>query len=210
MYGRLSDLFATGKGVNVWRGKALVFVFQKDADYHRFQRLMHQTDSAGSAGMCHSFGNGDVHIAFYRQPDEMLFAHVLVHESVHGFLHRFKTPARIPSWVNEGLAETISSELVPRAGRANQVAASTRAGLQRNGGLGGILAADPIVGWQYPVAESLTTFMIGQNKKGYVNFVMGIKEGMTWQDALKERYKAPRAALVRVFGESMKIKDLKE
>jgi hypothetical protein len=211
MYAKLSDLFATGKGVNVWRGKALVFVFAKEPDYHRFQRLMHKTDSGGSAGMCHSFGNGDVHIAFYRQPEELTFAHVLVHESVHGFLHRFKTPVNIPSWVNEGLAETIATELVPRPARGNEVKGYARRGMEQNGkSLGGMLETDRIDGWQYPVAESLTAFMIQQNKKGYVNFVMGIKDGLTWQEALAQKYKAPRDRLVAAFGEFMQVKGLKE
>jgi hypothetical protein len=211
MYARLSELFATGKGVNVWRGKALVFVFSKSEDYLRFQRLMHNTDAGGSAGMCHSFGNGDVHIAFYRQPDEKTFAHVLVHESVHGFLHRFKTPVPIPSWINEGLAETIATELVPRASRGNDVLASAKAGMQGHGNsLGGMLEAKPITGWQYPVAESLTEFMIQNNKVGYVNFVIGIKEGMPWEEALPKKFKANRENLVRVYGETMKIKELKE
>ena len=178
MYSRLSELFATGKGVNVWHGKAVVFVFAKQDDYLRFERLMHNTDAHGTFGMCHNFGNGDVHIAFFRQHDAGAFAHVLVHESVHGFLHRFRTPVSIPSWVNEGLAETIATELVPPDAKAEDAAAAAKAAVEHHGNsLGGMLDAKPISDWQYPIAQSLTEFMIRSNKRGYVNFIIALKEG---------------------------------
>ena len=55
-----------------------MFVFAKEQDYQNFQKTMHETDAAGTAGLCHCFGNGDVHIGFFRQPNEMDFAAVLV------------------------------------------------------------------------------------------------------------------------------------
>src|SRR5439155_26581439 len=125
MYARLAELFGVKKQegdshayANVWYGKALVFVFQSADDYRQFQVRVHQTDPASSAGMCHCFGDGKVHIAFYRQPNGLSCAHVLVPESVHGFVHRYRGAATVPSWANEGLAEVIADELVPQPGRA--------------------------------------------------------------------------------------------
>jgi hypothetical protein len=215
MYARLSELFTTGKGVNIWRGKALVFVFAKSDDYLRFERQMHNTNAGGAMGMCHNFPNGNVHIGFYLQHDEKAFAHVLVHESVHGFLHRYKTPVSIPSWVNEGLAEVIATELVPRRSREEDLAATKAAAKSAVEGhghsLGGMLDAKPIADWQYPVAQSLSEFLVYNNKRAYVNFIAAIKEGRTWPDALKEKVKADRAALVKGFGEEwLKVKGLKE
>jgi hypothetical protein len=217
MYARLAELFAVqrepappgaGRGgyVNVWHGKALVFVFQNPDDYRRFQQVVHQTDAGSSAGMCHCFGNGRVHIAFYRQAEELTFAHVLVHESVHGFIHRFRSPALVPSWANEGLAEVISSELVPRPGRDKQREFLAKSGLQSRADVGGMMDAKHIDGWQYPVAETLCAFMVRQNKRGYVEFIIGIKEGLTWQQSLEQRYKAPRDRLVRAYRESLGLK----
>ena len=205
MYAKLAEMFAIEKGVNVWRGKALVFIFGKDADYRRFQLSMHQTDPGESAGMCHSYGDGMVHIAFYRQPEELEFAHVLVHESVHGFLHRYKTPVDIPSWANEGLAEWIANALVPRRGRQQQRHSYAKRALHQFGGLGGFFEGSHIQGWQYPVAEMLTTFMIEKNKKGYVAFINGIKEGLSWDESLEQRYKAPRDRLVTAFGKAIGV-----
>jgi hypothetical protein len=227
MYARLAELFAVerekpaaeatrptrsasrggGDFANVWAGKALVFVFQSADDYRRFQFTVHNTDPGGSAGMCHCFGDGIVLIAFYRQQDELTFAHVLVHESVHGFIHRFRTPATVPSWANEGLAEVIAAELVPRNGRAKQREAAARESLRNRPQLGGMVEQKHIEAWQYPVAETLCAFMIQQNKSNYVDFITGIKDGLTWEQSLEQRYKAPKDRLVAAYRQSLGLKN---
>jgi len=217
MYDRLAELFGvdreprptgTGRGafVNIWSGKALVFVFQSPDDYRRFQAVVHNTDAGGSAGMCHCYGDGRVHIAFYRQQDQLTFAHVLVHESVHGFIHRFKTPATVPSWANEGLAEVIATELVPQPGRAKQRELTAKQELAGRPAVGGMFEAKHIDAWQYPVAETLCAYMIRQSKRNYVDFIMGIKDGLTWEQSLEQRYKAPKDRLVHAYRESLGLK----
>jgi len=208
MYGRLAELFGVEKGRNLWRGKALVFVFSKPEDYRRFQLQSHKTDPKDSAGMCHSFGNGFVHIAFYRQPQEMQFAHVLVHESVHGFLHRYRSHIDIPSWANEGLAEVIAAELVPRAPEARSRRSRATESLRQRKGVGdNFFTAAQIEAWQYPIAENMCAFMIQQNKRGYVDFINGIKDGLSVEEALDKKYGAGEARIVPVFINSMGVKN---
>lgn len=206
MYDRLAELFALSPGDNLWRGKALVLVFTQPEDYQRFEKECHKTNAAGTAGMCHSFGDGSVHIAFYRQPVDLEFAHVLVHESVHGFLHRYKTPVPIPSWANEGLAEVIAQELVPQPGRPQRSKELARSGVMQHGGVGGLFETQRIDAWQYPVAQQITEFMILQNKRNYVDFVNAIKDGMTWSEALDQKYKAPKDRLERAYIEWLGVK----
>ena len=205
MYVKLAEMFAVEKGVNILRGKALVFVFQQKDDYVKFQKLMHDTDAGGSDGMCHTFGDGFVHIAFYRQPNEVEFAHVLVHESVHAFIHRYKSPADIPVWANEGLAEWIASQLVPRAGGPKQVHTYAKLFMQRAGGTGKILEAPNLQDWQYLVAEMLTTYMIERNRKGYVAFVKAMKDGTDWKEALASHYKTTPEKLVHDFARAIGV-----
>ena len=210
MYVQLSQLFGVPKNTNIWRGKALVFVFSREEDYLNFQMQMHdKTMATGTAGMCHTYGSGVVHIAFYRQPNDFDFAHVLVHESVHGFLHRYRSPERIPSWANEGLAETIASELVPERGRREMVKTSAREQIQQHGNSrGNFFQAQHIEGWQYPVAETMCSFMITANRKNYVDFITGIKDGLTWEQSLQQRYKAPLDRLVAVYGSWLGVRGL--
>lgn len=209
MYERLAELFALPEGHNLFRGKAVIFVFQREADYHRFQQQMHGTASKGSLGMCHGFGNGHVHIAFYRPDDNWKFAHVLVHESVHGFLHRYQSPVHIPSWVNEGLAEYIACQLVPQAGVREPRLNHARASLLQKKSFAGMFDAPSIEAWQYGVALDLTEFMIANSKKRYADFVEGIKEGLTWRESLEQRYGVPLERLVAAYAHAHELRDLR-
>jgi len=210
MYNRLLRMFDIPRGTNIWRGKALVFVFRNQNDYHTFQAVMHRTNSAGSAGMCHSFGSGYVHIAFYRQPDDYKFAHVLVHESVHGFIHRYRSPVPVDSWINEGLAEWIAKELVPsdprRARMEAQLPANT---LRQAGGFRGMFDAPHIAGWQYPLALDVTRFMINNKKQGYIKFFNAIKDGTPWEQAFEEGFGIPFDRFVAGYGQARGIDGLR-
>lgn len=201
MYNKLCDLFGIARGTNIWMGKCLILIFRSEQDYHAFQAKIHQTNSAGSAGMCHGYGNGDVHVAFYRQPAELIFAHVLVHEAVHGFFHRYRSPVHIPSWINEGLAETIAFELLPKAPVVPNMQQAAKAQMRLRGSTDNMFDAQPIAAWQYGAASSITQFMIKHNRKGYVAFINGIKDGQTWQESLVRNYGVELPRLVRVWGD---------
>lgn len=207
MYNRLCDLFAIEKGTNIWYGKALIFVFSQEQDYHTFWAVMMEVNSRTSAGMCYSYGDGRVIIAFYRQPVEMDFATILVHESVHGFLHRYQSPKRIASWINEGLADVIAYELVPKSTRVPRKQHWAKSEMKKRGNMGGdFFTADHIDGWQYGIASGLTTYMIKQHKKGYVAFIKGIKGGQSWEQSLANNYGVPLKRLVHFYGRSIGIK----
>jgi hypothetical protein len=124
-------------------------------------------------------------------------------------LHRYRSPVDIPSWANEGLAEAIASELVPRPGLTMSSAADAKADLQSRKTLDKFFEADHIVAWQYPVARTLTEFMIRQSKKGYVEFINGVKDGLRWDEAMKQKYGVTVDQLVRAYGISMGVADLK-
>ena len=210
MYERLSEMFAVPAGKNIWRGKALIYVFSRNADYMRYEKDIMHTDAAKTAGMCHTSSTGTVRIAFHRQEDQLEFAHVLVHESVHGFLHRYHTPVPIPSWANEGLAETIATDLVPQGGRRDGVKRLAVENLESHGrSVGDFFTTDHIADWQYPVAQMLTSMMIEASKSNYVDFVNGMKDGLPWDESLRSRYKAPRERLVGVFGNWVGVRGLR-
>jgi hypothetical protein len=210
MYARLSELFAVPKDTNVWRGKGLIFVYAKPEDYHAHEGTNYGTDSQGSAGMCHSFGSGYVHVAFYRQKEELMFAHILVHESIHGFIHRYRSHVHIPSWANEGLAEVIAAELVPQ--KAKQVSRKSMAtDYMRERGVGNdFFTVSHIAAWQYPVAENMCAFMIAQNKGGYVKFINGVKDGQSIDDSLEKNYGASSERITAAYLEWMGIKQKKK
>lgn len=215
MYDKLTDIFDIKRGTNIYRGRGLIVVFANEEDYHRYQVVVHgYTGSRNTAGLCRSFGDGHVEVTFYKQRNQLNFARVLVHEAVHSFLHRYRSYPRIVSWINEGLAEYVSAALVEGRGYGESDFAQRLANGERDlralRSLGGnsFFYGSHIQGWQYPVAQMLTGFMIRQDGKRYRAFITAIKDGKPWDQAIVEDYGVSVERLVDAFGQTLRIRDL--
>ncbi|MEE9403652.1 MAG: hypothetical protein V3V20_02060 [Algisphaera sp.] len=208
MYDRLCDTFAVPRGTNVFRGHGLIYVFQREEDFHRYHRLITGFPSQRFMGLCSSRGDGRMEITFYRQSDDNDFAYVLVHEAVHGFLHRYRSFPFVVSWANEGLAEFIADDFVGRH-TAEQTRSYVSAMLRSRGSTGGMLGDEKISGWQYPVAQALCDFMVSQDRKRYCDFINAVKDGKAWRQALAEDYGVSIDRLVEAFGDALGIRGLR-
>jgi hypothetical protein len=210
MYARLSEIFDIPKGHNLWRGKALIIVFLSQDDFEKFEVAAFKNDKKGPTGFCHAWADGTVVITFYRSRSEMDFARLLVHESTHGFLHRYRSPEHIASWANEGLAEVLAYELVPHAGIKQAEDARARSELRRPRPLEHFFdEGKNIDGFQYPIARTLCEFMIRQDKAKYVEFIKGMKDGLSWEQALASKYGTSVEALLAAYGQQMGVPGLK-
>ncbi|MCH2204212.1 MAG: basic secretory family protein [Fuerstiella sp.] len=106
----LGKSFGFPSGQNVWRGKAVVVAFMQENSFHAFeQQVMGNPTSTGAQGICHTFPNGRVVVGCYRGESPSYFGVVLVHETAHGYIHRYRSTARIPSWINEGVADWVAA-----------------------------------------------------------------------------------------------------
>ena len=211
MYARLAEMFGVPKDENIWFGKAVIFVFVKREDFQGFEKEAFNIgkDQPGAAGRCHQRGDGSVYITFYRSAAPDVFARLLVHESTHGFLFRYRSRKRIPSWANEGLAQVMEFELVPAAGLLQAEQAAARVELRKPTALKDFFASEQIDPPQYPIAQTLTEFMIRRNKQGYVAFINGIKDGLRSDEALKEKYGLSADELIAAYGQSMGVAGLR-
>ncbi len=213
MYDRLLETFDLPAGQNIFRGKCAIYVFSRQTDYFQYCAQTLGFPAMGTAGVCHSRGDGFCVVAFYRQENTLNFAHVLVHESVHAFVHRYRSHPFIPSWINEGLAEHIAYKLVDSRGFGEsdwaQQAEYMRRRLRQLDSLQGMLDLPHIQGWQYPVASELCAFMIRQSPTRYRDFINAIKDGKHWQQALREDYGIDRDQLVRAFGDAIGARNLR-
>jgi hypothetical protein len=125
---------------------------------------------------------------------------MLIHETSHGFIHRYKTKARLPSWVNEGMAELIGAEMVPRSTSVAKRERQALRHLRQDPSLAGFFSADPIRGWQYGVASSMNRFLLQSDRQAYVRLIEGLKEGLKWNEALQEAYGGTPEELVSRYG----------
>jgi hypothetical protein len=208
MYARLSELFAVPKDTNIWRGKALVLVFAERDTYNKFEQQYFESDASKTGGRCHASPNGDVKIAFYRAADDQWFSHVLVHESTHGFLHRYRSPIHIPSWINEGLAEYVAYDLVPHAGLKQAAKNEARADLQVNKNLSDLFSGNTIENHRYATAFMMTQYLIETNKKSYITLINAIKDGDPAPDAFQKSFQYDLTTFAQKFGEAMNVHDL--
>ena len=214
MYDWMCELYGVPAGTRVWLGgKAPIFAFQTQDQFVAFENKFFEVpakDSQHLYGLCHQNTRGDVVIACFQGEDPNDFGQMLVHETSHGFIHRYKTKARLPSWVNEGMAELIGAEMVPKSTAVKNKEQAALAILKQRQSLGGdFFTAEPIHDWQYGVASSLNRFLLKTNQQDYVRFIEALKEGLKWPAALQQAYGGTPEQLVTQYGQSIGVQDLR-
>jgi len=210
MHDLLCDLYGIPRGEPVWKGKCLVIAFRSEDDFHAFEaRFMGAPVPRGVHGLCHQSSDGRVVMACHRGPEADAFAHMLVHETSHGFNHRWLSPQRLPNWLNEGLAEWVGTQVVPRSRQVPLKEAQALAFMRRTGTLGpDFLTAANIEAIQYGIASQLVKFLVARDRKKFADFVRGIKEGMTAEESLEAAFQGTLADLVAAFGGAVGVPSL--
>ncbi len=206
----LGQAFGFGPGENVWRGKAVIVAFVNKNAFVEFEReFMDQPDTGAAQGLCHSFSNGRVLVSCYRGSNPSYFGALLVHETSHGYNHRYLSTVTIPSWINEGLAEWVASAAVPREGEMNRRRQEAKTRLRQTGSLEGLLSSRVNGHWQYGAAHSIIDLLIKENPQQFRLFFNGIKHGLPWEDSLVRAYGATAPDLVRLYARSIGAQNLR-
>jgi hypothetical protein len=210
MHDFLCDLYGIPRGEPVWKGKCLVIAFLREADFVAFEARFMKSPLQGVHGVCHQRSDGRVIMACYRGDDAPAFAHMLVHETSHGFNHRWMSPQRIPNWLNEGIAEWVGLKVVPGS---NQVALKEAAAvqyMQARGDLGTeFFEAQNIEAIQYGMASGLVKFLTARDLKKFAAFVQAIKEGVPVEESLQASFGASLDELVKAYGSAVNAPGLK-
>ena len=204
----LGKQFDVLPGVNIWRGKAVFVVFVNQASFVQFEvKFMKKDPSAirNTQGICHQHSTGNVVVACYRGNDPNYFAQVLVHETTHGYLHRFKSSARVPSWLNEGIAEWVSAFVVrgSRVPQKRQRDAEVR--LKQTGLIERSFFGKKIESWHYGVASRITDSLIQLNPRAFRSLVVSIKEGVEWPQGLAQTFGVTPLQLLQAHGRSIGV-----
>jgi hypothetical protein len=210
MHDFLCDLYGIPRGEPVWKGKCLVIAFLREEDFIAFEPRFMKVETRGAHGLCHQRSDGRVVMACHRGNDQSAFAHMLVHETSHGFNHRWLSPERIPNWLNEGLAEWVGTQVVPRSRQVPAKEAQARAFMQQTGSLGpDFLTAANSQAIQYGISSQLVKFLVARDRKKFAQFVRGIKEGMTAEESLEAAFNGSLANLIAAFGGAIGVPNLK-
>lgn len=210
MHDLLCDLYGIPRGEPVWKGKCLVIAFRDLAAFKAFEgRFMNTQVPERTHGLCHQSSDGRVVMACHRGSAADAFAHMLVHETSHGFNHRWISPRRLPNWLNEGLAEWVGTQVVPRSRQVPLKEAEARAFMQSTGSLGpAFFTAEHIQPVQYGIASQLVRFLVSRDRRRFADFVRGIKEGLSAEESLEAAFDASLADLVAAFGRAINLPGL--
>jgi len=211
MYEWMCELYGVKNDTRIWLGdKAPIFAFLTQEQFQAFEAKYFQTPVQGIYGLCHQNTRGDVVIACYRGQNPHDFGQMLVHETSHGFIHRYKTKARLPNWVNEGMAELIGAEMVPRSDAVRKKEFVALAVVKQRRSLrGNFFEAESLDDWQYGIASNLNRFLLETNRASYVRFIEGLKEGLKWPQALEQAYGGTPDQMLAQYGQWIGVPDLR-
>ena len=203
MHEELCKAFAVKDKDRVWLGgKVPVIAFIHGESFAQFeQEFFHNQVPTAAQGLAHQGADGVVVISCHCGKDPYYFAGVIVHETTHGFIHRYKSPEFIPNWLNEGIAEWVSMTVVKKNQGVRRKVEMAIKQLRQTGTLGpNFFTAPNIAADQYGMATAMIDFMIHGNPKAFRLLIDNIKSGVKWQEALKKTYKVTPEELTQKFG----------
>ena len=180
MHDQLCTAYAIQDKDSVWPGKLPVVAFSDASAFEECEKTFfgsfHRRRDVPRA--CDKMSDGQVIVTCHCGKDPNYFACVLVHETTHGFNHRYLSAVQLPSWLDEGIAEWTAMNVVHKhEGVVGKVqTALTRAKMQGN--LGGDFFSDKnIQPWQYGISTSMVNFLIRSSGKKFRKMLDAIKLG---------------------------------
>ena len=196
MYETVAKMFALPVGLNIFHGKAVVIVSATEAHYRALEMAAYNSmPPPGAIGLCHMVGPKVV-VSAYKSQDANRFMATLVHEASHGFMHRYGSPARLPSWADEGYAEYVAAESFANSttkdDRKPQGLQWIRSGtnnvlnvLHMNYEDGSWPGPDAI---GYAIGYLTVDYLVQTNHQAFGEWVKDVKAGIPWEEALKKRF----------------------
>lgn len=201
MYEELCKAFGIPQEKNIWCGKCMIVALRDKATYLHFESaVMKYNKAEGTQGLCHQEYDGSVLFAGYKGTNNF-FGHVLVHETSHGFVHRYLSSTRAPSWLNEGMADWLAHQVV-KGDKIIRRQRSSAAKMKLRGTWGDILTAPRISSDQYGVSSVLVDILLKRDRGGqFKKYFDGIKEGRDPEACLKEFFKLNYQALEVLYAQ---------
>jgi hypothetical protein len=212
LYHEMCRAFGIPLGSNIWSGKCIVCAFQNRADFIRFElEVMKNTkgNPTNAGGICHGTGEGRIVISLFKGSFAARFATVLVHETSHGFVNRFRSDVRVPSWLNEGMAVWIAKYIVKEDDTLEKAQRKSIVALQAQQTLAGFFDGSQIPGERYGAASAMVDILVSRDSDKFHQFFTDIKLGYPTEEALQRAYKISFADLTSFYGRSIGMPNLK-
>ncbi len=197
MYAQVLGYLGVDAKVNLFWGKAVIFLFATEDRFKAVEAgafgnpMVGRPGSGQVMGLCHMMKE-KVFVNSWRCSDGSLFLSVLIHETVHGIMHRYSTPARLPAWADEGFSDWVAARFQPgpveRARRA-QAMQFIRSG----GNIVTVLDMNYRDGsWPgpnalgYAVGYAIVDVMMRHAPLTFEAWLRKVKGGTPWEQALQD------------------------
>lgn len=197
MHAHLRQEFMLPRGQQVWAGKLPIYLLEDKQQYRRFTEEVDGRKSPDAGGYMSQQSDGFCHMVLNHVSGATYFYGLLVHEGTHAFLARYVTTAVLPTWLNEGLAETMAAQLVPECAAAGRYVAATRTAVQRNIDPSPLFKGVTLNEQDYGMAQSLVRFLLARDRKAFVQLIKLLKAGTEETASLSRAYGLTREELVR-------------
>ena len=198
---------------NVFVGKLPIYMFAKQATFRKFAETVDEVtlpetvlgyfvpvDEMGHMAMWKpGIGSGSsagIGAGATLADAQRNWGRTLVHEFSHAFIHRYKSNARIPRWLNEGTAEVISESVLPTS---NYYYWAREAAQQDVDLLPLFSDRNMPTGQMYPVMMTLVEFMVRRDRTKFLAMFNDMKDGTAAEDALKKAFNVDDAGLVKAW-----------
>lgn len=181
---------------NVWPSRCGLFIFKYREDFASFTNDVAKTgmDSNLVGGFCHHEPNC-TYLAFSPHENQVWFFEVLTHEMTHAFEHNYKKYGGLPTWVNEGLADMMAANLVPKSHANRKWTDATGQAIGQGRDMSSVFQRVALDEFDYGIAQSLVRYLIAKDHNAFLTFFGLLKDGDKPEDALEKTFKMNYADL---------------
>lgn len=204
MYVTLAETLDVPKKTRLFDGKCVIFIFNTRDRFLHFEKQAFGYDASGAGGLFHPRG-GDAFVSFYRQSDDNRFLTVLLHESTHAFMYRYRSWSSLPTWANEGLADYIAGHLNTRSDEPRRHWSDAKRFVLNGGNVPEIFELNyRDNSWQdhdngYAVSHMLVRYLIRHKPAEFKAWIDEIKDGTPWKEAFEKHFGVTTAKVAQGF-----------
>ncbi|RLS86779.1 MAG: hypothetical protein DWI10_10605 [Planctomycetota bacterium] len=195
MYEAVLKLFGIPSGLNLFWGKAVILL-QPDEEKFRLVEAagFNSMTPRGVVGLCHQVGP-QVFVNIFWSDDQDRFDATLLHETVHGIMHRYHSAARLPAWADEGLCEYIASVSFKSSPVDKERRPQALDYIRSGGSVADVMRLNYQDGtWPgpnaigYAVGYAIVELMVRQQADAFGRWIRAVKGGKNWEVALREDF----------------------
>jgi hypothetical protein len=213
VYDRLARFFVPMSS-NIFHGKAVVMIFETSDRFRLVEvEAFDQLVDEDAISICHPDGP-NVFLNFWRHPDDERLREAMERHVGYAFLHRYSTPKRLPAWANDGIAVKLTAD--PKDGDSLDDLDRREAALEfirADGSVEALLHAEYGEHWPGPrmlgrgVGALLVELMVREKPKAFRTWVLAVKAGKDWKQALEENYGTSYPTLRNLFVQYYRVND---